>query len=45
MEYCPKHAIFALLYSLERFTFPAGAMLERREQTVALTLKAGWRFR
>lgn len=42
MEYRPGHAIFAVLYSLERFTFPANAMPERREQTTALTLKAGW---
>jgi hypothetical protein len=45
MEYRPGHAFFALLYSLERYTFPAGASPERREQLVALTLTAGWRFR
>lgn len=42
MEYRPGHVILALLYSLERYRFPAGAMAPRREQTAALTLKAGW---
>jgi hypothetical protein len=44
MEYRPGRAILALLYSLERYRFPAGATAQRREQTAALTLKAGWRF-
>jgi hypothetical protein len=44
MEYRPGRANFALLYSLERYRFPAGAIAERREQTTALTLKAGWTF-
>ena len=44
MEYRSGHAIFALLYSLERYRFPASAMAQRREQTAALTLKAGWSF-
>jgi hypothetical protein len=44
MEYRPGRAIFALLYSLERYQFSAGAMAQRREQITALTLKAGWSF-
>src|SRR4029077_10172829 len=44
MEYRPGRVILALLYSLERYRFPAGAMALRREQTSALTLKAGWSF-
>lgn len=44
MEYRPGRANFALLYSLERYRFPAGAIAERREQITALTLKAGWSF-
>jgi hypothetical protein len=42
MEYRRRHAIVGLLYSLERYRFPAGAMAQRREQITALTLKAGW---
>ena len=44
MEYRSGRANFALLYSLERYRFPAGAIAERREQITALTLKAGWTF-
>jgi hypothetical protein len=42
MEYRRRHATVGLLYSLERYRFPAGAMAQRREQITALTLKAGW---
>jgi hypothetical protein len=44
MEYRPGRATFSLLYSIERYRFPAGVIAERREQTTALTLKAGWSF-
>jgi hypothetical protein len=42
MEYHRGRASVAVLYSVERYRFPAGAKPSRREQIAALALKAGW---
>ena len=42
MEYRRGRASVAVLYSVERYRFPAGARPSRREQIAALALKAGW---
>jgi len=42
MDYRTGRASVAVLYSLERYRFPARAMVERREQISALLLRAGW---
>lgn len=42
MEYRRGRASVAVLYDVERYRFPAGTAVERREQIGALTLKAGW---
>jgi hypothetical protein len=42
MEYRRGRASVAVLYSVERYRFPAGAKPSRREQMAALALKAGW---
>ena len=42
MEYRRGRATVAVLYSVERYRFPAGTRPSRREQIAALTLQAGW---
>jgi len=42
MEYRHGRASVAVLYSVERYRFPAGAQPSRREQIAALALEAGW---
>jgi hypothetical protein len=42
MEYRHGRASVAVLYSVERYRFPAGTRPSRREQIAALTLQAGW---
>ena len=42
MEYHRGRATLGLLYSVERYRFPAGAAGQRREQVSALALRAGW---
>jgi hypothetical protein len=42
MEYRRRRASLAVLYSLERYRFPAVGGAQRREQVVGLTLAAGW---
>jgi hypothetical protein len=42
MEYRRGRASVAVLYSVERYRFPAGTRPLRREQIVALALTAGW---
>lgn len=42
MRYRRGRASVAVLYSVERYRFPAGARPSRREQVAALAFQAGW---